>query len=188
MVFELLIVSDRGRARLSLAVSAAVLLLAQMSPATLGSFPNFAYETTITLVFVGILLTTYRFDEAIARWPLTRALGAIGIFSYSIYLTHWLSLGIISQVAKHVPLNEHTFWFVDAAQIIFAVVAAWFFFRVCELPFMRRRPRPAVAGSARKASAPIGVATSSLAPTPEPSSGAISSSGRAQWMSGRFEG
>lgn len=65
-----------------------------------------------------------------------RLLSALGLFSYSLYLTHVFSIGVVNQCVKifHIPSAVHDIVF--AAVIVAAIAFARIFFHFCERPFM----------------------------------------------------
>jgi peptidoglycan/LPS O-acetylase OafA/YrhL len=78
---------------------------------------------------------------------LIAGLAAIGVFSYSLYLTHEL---VIMQswwfVFKGLPAMVNTFVIVTPATIIFA----WLFFLFCEKPYMRKPQEQAARADGRR--------------------------------------
>jgi peptidoglycan/LPS O-acetylase OafA/YrhL len=79
---------------------------------------------------------------------LVTAFASVGVFSYSLYLTHVL---VITQswwfIIQRVPLMLNTLFIVIPATIAFA----WIFFQFCEKPYMRKKvgtgSRPQEAGA-----------------------------------------
>jgi peptidoglycan/LPS O-acetylase OafA/YrhL len=85
------------------------------------------------------LILLFRVDQKLSRWPIVRGLGWLGIFSYSIYLTHLLSLGILSQIGKKLGVTEGTYWILFIFQVLAALIIARVFFIFFEKPFLSRR-------------------------------------------------
>ena len=94
----------------------------------------------VALVFCMSLLAFKRFDHLIAKWPPLQLLSYIGKFSYSLYLSHWLVNGIVSQIMKRVyVVSAGNYWISASVQGITAVALARVFFQVAEQPFTQRR-------------------------------------------------
>lgn len=79
--------------------------------------------------------TERRWLTAVRRPPLITAFASLGVFSYSLYLTHEL---VIMQswwfVVQRLPPMLNTLLIVTPATIAFA----WLFFQYCEKPYMRK--------------------------------------------------
>jgi peptidoglycan/LPS O-acetylase OafA/YrhL len=71
----------------------------------------------------------------------TRPLRGLGLFSYSLYLTHAPIVVAINRkvVAPHVAAGLPTFWATLAIAVPVCVLAAWSFSKVFEIPFQRHR-------------------------------------------------
>ena len=93
------------------------------------------------LIFTGLIIVLYSYEDRFRDTRPIKALSALGLFSYSLYLTHTFSIGIVNQCVKvfHVPASLH--YLVFAAVIAFAVGFARLFYQFFERPFI---------GSARK--------------------------------------
>ena len=103
--------------------------------------------TFVAVAFCLFLLAVEPFDERLAKLLPVRVLAYVGAFSYSLYLVHWLVIGIVSQVMKRLyAVSAETYWISALAQIITAVLAAKLFYKVAEQPFLYRRPVPEFAG------------------------------------------
>lgn len=95
----------------------------------------------IAVLFCLSLLAFHRFDRAIAGWAPVRLLSFIGGFSYSLYLSHWLVIGLVSQMVKRVyALSAETYWVSATVQVLAAVVLSRLFYALAEQPFLQRRP------------------------------------------------
>lgn len=68
--------------------------------------------------------------------PITRLLGKYGTYSYSIYLYHMLSFGLIALIASQfdVELNEGWFWPVFIAGLTSSYFIAWLSYKYVEVP------------------------------------------------------
>lgn len=88
------------------------------------------------LGFTGLLIALYKYERFFQASPPVRLLSALGLFSYSLYLTHVFSIGVVNQCVKifHIPSAVHDIVF--AAVIVTAIAFARIFFHFCERPFM----------------------------------------------------
>lgn len=123
---------------------------------------------------LGFFIVVNRFVHAEKSWlrelgkpKLVAALAAVGVFSYSLYLTHEL---VIMQswwfVFKGLPPMINTFLIVTPATIGFA----WLFFLFCEKPYMRKAVRSSefrVPSSSQVPSSEFGVPRFQLEASPE---------------------
>lgn len=96
-------------------------------------------QFAVCLAFAILLVVTHRYDARISGTRVFRALAFVGAFSYSLYLTHTLSIGVVNQVYKLLKLPESFHGFAFVTVIISAVVFGWIFYRYCERPFMKRK-------------------------------------------------
>ena len=111
-------------------------------------------------LFVGAyavaLILLFRVDEKLSSFRIIRGFAGIGVFSYSIYLTHLLTLGILSQVGKKLGITEATFWWLFVFEIAICLAVGRIFFIFFERPFLNSR---------RYTRARVPVAESAPAPT-----------------------
>lgn len=99
-----------------------------------------------TLGFALLLLFLYRYDDMLSRVFLIRGLIAVGLFSYSLYLTHLFTLGIVNQIFRLTPLPPSAHLLIMAACVLVSVLVARLFYHFFEQPFVqaKRKPAPAV--------------------------------------------
>ena len=104
-------------------------------------------QYAISFGFAALLVALYRYDAAVIRLPPMRVLAVVGTFSYSLYLTHTFSIGIITQVIKrfHWPFEYHYLSFFLAA--LGAVAFGRLFYMVCERPFTSSKLKGIHAGA-----------------------------------------
>ncbi len=97
-----------------------------------------------TFGFGLLLLYLYRHDAALSRMLLVRGLAAVGLFSYSLYLTHLLTLGIVNQVFRMTHLTASAHLLILATCFVAAALLARLFYHWFERPFVQtiRRPAP----------------------------------------------
>jgi len=103
----------------------------------------------ICLLFAAFLVWLAPHDRALARLAPVRALGMIGLFSYSLYLTHYLCVGTINQLFHKLHPGGGAYLQL-AATTCLAVVTAALFYLVAERPFISSGRR-ATAQAARAA-------------------------------------
>lgn len=94
------------------------------------------------LIYALLLIVLHPLDARLSASPWIRPLALIGIGSYSLYLTHTFSIGLISQAVKilKLPLWLHPAAFL--ACIAGALLFAWLFHLLCERPFLSARTQP----------------------------------------------
>ncbi len=97
-------------------------------------------------LFACLLIVLHSRDAWLVGHRFVKPLAAVGVYSYSLYLTHTFSIGIINQVVKvmHLPASANFVYFVLMA--IGAIMFAKIFFAYCEKPFL------SASGRARSAS------------------------------------
>jgi peptidoglycan/LPS O-acetylase OafA/YrhL len=90
------------------------------------------------LVTLGLLLT-YRYDSIWSKNPIIRVFAAVGIFSYSLYLTHTLTIRIVSAGAQALHMTEATHYLLFVLAFVVAVGCAYPFFLLFEKPIIESR-------------------------------------------------
>ncbi len=98
-----------------------------------------------TLGFALLLLFLYRYDDALSRVLAVRGLIAVGLFSYSLYLTHLFILGIVNQILRLTPLPPSAHLLILFACILVSLLVARLFYHLFERPFVqtKRKSLPA---------------------------------------------
>lgn len=106
----------------------------------LGFQMNPSRSQYVTALGLAVLLVALRrFDRALARVGAVRWLSAIGLFSYSLYLVHFLVITVLLRVlASSVPASLHLA--LMAFLCLASVAAGWIFYRFFERPFVHLRP------------------------------------------------
>lgn len=107
----------------------------------------------VTLCFALLILFLYRYDGALGNSSFGKQLRAIGIFSYSLYLTHFLTIGLVGQVFKLARMPPAAHPLLLAACLLCSLLVARLFYQFCERPFLsganKHRPQvPVVAEAA----------------------------------------
>lgn len=92
-----------------------------------------------SLAFAFLLIAMAHYDHFLERMRVVRLLSWVGLFSYSLYLTHLLMLGIVLQIAKRFSESQSLYVVSFLLQISAAVFAAYFFYLGCEKPFLNKR-------------------------------------------------
>jgi peptidoglycan/LPS O-acetylase OafA/YrhL len=120
-------------------------------PSWLSGFGNLAWLLVHPLWGLGFFVLVNRATMAEAagdaartrriRWASAwSALRRIGVFSYSLYLTHELVLTQASRVlSRHLPENQAILWQLLLLTPL-SVAFAWVFYRLFERPFMTHAP------------------------------------------------
>lgn len=99
----------------------------------------------VAFVFALLLLFLYRHDDALGSVPMIRWLTGIGLFSYSLYLTHFLTLGLVNQASRMMHLTASAHLLILAACFAAALLVARIFYQFFERPFVQtthRLPSP----------------------------------------------
>ena len=94
------------------------------------------------------LVVLHRWDKPIATHPVTRWLGSVGVWSYSIYLIHGPLLSRWHNLVIHfAPAQSPRYALLWLGSLVLGLVGAWFFYRIVEAPveawrhsLFRRRP------------------------------------------------
>ncbi len=105
--------------------------------------PSSRMKSILTLLLLGFLMMARRYDAVIhsSRW--VRPLTALGLFSYSLYLTHALFLPFVDAGLRRVGLDHGWYLLNYLAQLTVAVMAGFVFYHLVERHFVSRSPRKA---------------------------------------------
>jgi peptidoglycan/LPS O-acetylase OafA/YrhL len=85
-----------------------------------------------------VLIALAPFDEAIATTRVGAALGALGLFSYSLYLVH---VPIGGRVVNLLRRGALPLWLPPIVAIVVSVFAGWCFYQIVERRFINRDGR-----------------------------------------------
>ncbi|HZO91823.1 MAG TPA: acyltransferase [Chthonomonadaceae bacterium] len=132
------------RARLlALVIGLQTLLLGfqRSFPISAMGFPS-AQTYLFCLGFAVTLLLAYPHDQRISQWPGVKWLGAIGVFSYSLYLIHYLLVGCVSQIVKLAGVPQSLYLVCWLLAILAAVGTARLFYEYFERPYMNSQRKP----------------------------------------------
>lgn len=109
-----------------------------------GSFPPLVSseaQSLFCLPFAALLVLLFRWDDALARSRPAKLLAWVGLFSYSLYLSHYIALRVVDQGAARVPLIGTYPLLLYLVKAAACVVGGWLFFRLFERPFLNTRQR-----------------------------------------------
>jgi exopolysaccharide production protein ExoZ len=95
----------------------------------------------VGLAFATVIVLLHPFDAVLSRNIAIRGLMTIGLLSYSLYLTHFIVLGVVSQVFRLLWPSPRMHYVQFVVSIVVAVAAAAVFFVFAERPFMRPTSR-----------------------------------------------
>lgn len=124
----------------AIAIGIQTLLLAALDTGTLGAMQQPARPAClVSLAFAALLLVLYRCDVRLNRSPPIQWLSAVGLFSYSLYLTHTLTLRAVNQVSGFLHLTDPRIVF--PLGILITLIVARLFFQFFERPFIHARKR-----------------------------------------------
>jgi exopolysaccharide production protein ExoZ len=141
LVYDLVRHKENGSARIWGAVITALFVVYIVRQNDLvGLMPGSSRrQFAVTLGFALLLLLSHRSDERISRTRIFRGFAWIGAFSYSLYLTHTLSIGVVNQAYKLLRLPEGFHGVAFTLVIMAAMAFGLLFYRFCEQPFMRKK-------------------------------------------------
>ena len=91
----------------------------------------------VSAVTALLLLGLAQHDEALMRQKPVRWLVTVGAFSYSLYLTNFLFIGLAAQVIRLLHLHGKALHVMDLLVAAGAVVFAWSFYLCFERPFLK---------------------------------------------------
>ena len=88
------------------------------------------------LAFTGLIVLLHKYDEMLNKTLPVKLLSTLGLLSYSLYLTHTFSIGLINQAVKALHLSVNYHFPVFILFIVLSVGFARLFFQYCEKPFI----------------------------------------------------
>ena len=89
------------------------------------------------LIFGLLLLALRPIDERLSRLFPVRILASVGLFSYSLYLTHMLVIGVINQSVRSALLPARLNVAEFSVTVLVSVAAGRVFYQFCERPFVK---------------------------------------------------
>lgn len=102
---------------------------------------SIASQSLFCLPFTLLLMLLFRWDQTLARHWIARWFSKIGLFSYSLYLSHYIVLRIVVQGATRFPVLASHPLLLFLVKIAVCVGGGWLFFLLCEQPFLSNRQR-----------------------------------------------
>ena len=127
------------------AATVAMLVLARLDHIPTGMLYNGGGATFLVSVVTALLLLLLaRQDEALSRQQPVKWLVTVGAFSYSLYLTNFLFIGLAAQVIRLLHLHGAALHAMDLLVAAGAVGFAWVFYLCCERPFLKPSVRTMV--------------------------------------------
>jgi peptidoglycan/LPS O-acetylase OafA/YrhL len=94
----------------------------------------------VATLFAVVLLGLHPFDARLSRHPGARAMGWVGLFSYSLYLTHMTLIGYLYKACQIGHVLPRLMPVYLAVTVLACVGFGWAFFWICERPFLRAGP------------------------------------------------
>jgi len=104
--------------------------------------PSSRVKCLLALLLVGFLIIVRRHDDMIHRSPWIRPLKALGMISYSLYLTHAIFLPFVDAGLRRAGLDHGWYFLNYLAQLTVAVMVGFVFYHVVERHFVTRRIGP----------------------------------------------
>ena len=98
-------------------------------------------QSPFCLPFAALLVLLFRWDDALTRHRVVKLLSWVGLFSYSLYLSHYIALRVVDQVAARVPLANAYPLLLYSVKAAACVGGGWLFFWLFERPFLNTRQR-----------------------------------------------
>ena len=89
------------------------------------------------LLFAVTILLLHHYDDRLSRIPVIQWLSWLGLFSYSLYLTHVLVVGVVLQVLGRLHLEIP--WLCVITSAVASVTFAYGFYQLFERPFTRKK-------------------------------------------------
>ena len=147
LVYQVLAQPERRSPRIVFLVCAALLIAwaaRQGCDASQGLEPvltSVEAQSLFCLPFAALLVLLFRWDGVLARRPPIRLLAWVGLFSYSLYLSHYIALRVVVQGTAHLPLLASHPLLLFLVKAAVCIGGGWLFFQICERPFLSSRQR-----------------------------------------------
>ena len=144
LLYDLLMLTNPARKRsVAFALGGALFLIAifvvfrSVDVGAMGQSARLAFPASGA--FTLLLMAIYRHDAALMSKGWARRLGFIGLFSYSLYLTHTITIRIAGQLLQRAHLFPRFHLLVFVLVTAVSVASAYLFFLVFEKPLLPRR-------------------------------------------------
>lgn len=145
LVYQILAQPERKSPRVVFLICSALMIVWTLRNGY-GAFLNLASieaQSLFCLPFAAVLLLLFRWDRPLAGLLPVRLFSWIGMFSYSLYLIHYVALRVVIQSAQRTAIIESHSLLLYLVRIVACVAAGRLFFQLCERPFLNNRQRPA---------------------------------------------
>ncbi len=97
-----------------------------------------AHQFVFAYLAALVLLGLYKHDNLLLRYRGVKMLCGVGIFSYSLYLTHTMVFGIVSQGMRILGLPKQFDMLIFLFMILAAIIFARIFYQFFERPMLSR--------------------------------------------------
>lgn len=98
-------------------------------------------ETFFCIGFALVLWQLHRFDSTLAKNRVVKGLEWLGVFSYSLYLSHFFVIPFVRQIGKRLGFAGGHYWVSYMLQIVVAVAVAYLFHVLFERPFLSKKAK-----------------------------------------------
>ena len=143
LVYQILAQPKRNSPRIIFLICTALMLIWTMRDVYRGfvELGSVEVKSLFCLPFAALLIALFRWDRVLSsRWPV-RLFSWIGLFSYSLYLSHYIALRVVTQGAPRVPTIEYHPLLLFVVKIVVCIAGGWLFFQLFERPFLSSRQR-----------------------------------------------
>ena len=134
------VLSHSGHSKPKLWIAAAALLVLCLAVTNEGNIGLMGEQVRpsylFCLVFTALIVILHKYDEMLYKTLPVKLLSTIGLLSYSLYLTHTFSIGLINQAVKALHLSVTYQFPVFILFVALSVGFARLFFQYCEKPFI----------------------------------------------------
>jgi exopolysaccharide production protein ExoZ len=100
--------------------------------------PSFREQWLFSSAFALLLILLYRWDRKIMSMLPAKFLAWVGSFSYTLYLTHLIVLGLVLHISRRFEVTAGSYWILVIIQAVASVAAARALFVVIERPFLTK--------------------------------------------------
>lgn len=120
-------------------VSTLVLVFVSAHSYLIGMFGESSQTSFLfCLLFAGVIVCLYKYEIKFQTILPVKLLMSVGVFSYSLYLTHTFIIGVVNQALKALHLHSSYHLAIFFVFMILSVGFARLFFHFFERPFMGR--------------------------------------------------
>ena len=98
--------------------------------------PSTRWQASLNLAFVLVLWALRPFDARLAHSRALRPFMALGVISYSLYLSHTLVQNVVDTFGRRIGFDSGKYWVTFLAEILVSLLAGWLFYLVIERHFI----------------------------------------------------